>query len=127
MPLASMSNVTSIWGMPIGAGGRPVRRNLPRLLLSGRHRRSPWRTWISTSGWLSSAVVKISERRVGIVVLRSIILVMIAALGFDAERERSDVEQEDVLDVALEHAGLNGGAGRNDLIGVDALVSFLAA
>jgi hypothetical protein len=29
-----------------------------------------------------------------------------AALGLDAERQRGDVEQQDVLDVALEHAGL---------------------
>ena len=33
---------------------------------------SPWRTWISTDGWLSSAVVNVSDLRVGIVVLRSI-------------------------------------------------------
>nr|CAI5821457.1 unnamed protein product [Callosobruchus analis] len=29
MPLASMSNVTSIWGTPLGAGGMPVNSNLP--------------------------------------------------------------------------------------------------
>src|ERR1700748_2044570 len=34
IPLASMSKVTSIWGMPRGAGGMPVSWNLPRLLLS---------------------------------------------------------------------------------------------
>jgi hypothetical protein len=33
---------------------------------------------------------------------------------------------QDVLDVALQHAGLDGGADRNHLIGVDALVRLLA-
>ena len=32
---------------------------------------SPWPTWISTDGWLSSAVVNVSDLRVGMVVLRS--------------------------------------------------------
>ena len=63
IPLASMSNVTWIWGIPIGAGGIPVRRNLPRLLLSAAMALSPCNTWISTSGWLSSAVVNVSVRR----------------------------------------------------------------
>ena len=36
-----MSKLTSIWGMPIGAGGIPVSRNLPRLLLSPDMARSP--------------------------------------------------------------------------------------
>ncbi len=38
--------------------------------------RSPWRTWISTEGWLSAAVEKTSVFLVGIVVLRSMSLVM---------------------------------------------------
>ena len=49
-----------------------------------------------------------------------------AALGLDAERQRGDVEQQDVLDLALEHAGLDGGADGDDLVGVDALVGLLA-
>jgi hypothetical protein len=36
---------------------------------------SPWRTWISTDGWLSSAVVNVSDFFFGIVVLRSISVV----------------------------------------------------
>ena len=36
---------------------------------------SPCATWISTDGWLSSAVVNVSDLRVGIVVLRSMSLV----------------------------------------------------
>ena len=49
-----------------------------------------------------------------------------AALGLDAEGQRRDVEQQDVLDLALEHAGLDGGADGDDLVGVDALVGLLA-
>nr|KAI8751374.1 KAputative secreted protein [Biomphalaria glabrata] len=41
MPLASMSNVTSICGTPLGAGGMPVKWNLPRRLLSLVIARSP--------------------------------------------------------------------------------------
>ena len=43
-----------------------------------------------------------------------------AALGLDPERQRRDVEQQHVLDVAGEHAGLDRGADGHDLIGVDA-------
>ena len=49
-----------------------------------------------------------------------------AAGGLDAQRERGDVEQQDVLDLALEHAALDGGADRHHLVGVDALVRLLA-
>ena len=38
---------------------------------------SPWSTLISTDGWLSSAVVNVSERFTGIVLLRSMSLAMI--------------------------------------------------
>ena len=71
-----MSNVTSICGTPRGAGGMPVSWNLPSDLLYAAISRSPWSTWTSTLGWLSSAVEKISDLRVGIVVLRSISLVI---------------------------------------------------
>ena len=71
MPLASMSKVTSICGMPRGAGGRSTSWNLPSVLLYIAISRSPWSTWISTDGWLSSAVVNTSDRLVGMVVLRS--------------------------------------------------------
>src|SRR5207248_3138204 len=49
-----------------------------------------------------------------------------AAKRLDAEREWCDVEEEDVLDLALEHPGLDRGADRDDLIGIDALVRILA-
>jgi hypothetical protein len=50
-----------------------------------------------------------------------------AALGLDDQGQRGDVEQQDVLDLALEHAGLQGGADGDDLVRVYALVGLLAA
>ncbi len=41
IPLASMSNLTSTWGTPLGAGGMPSSLKLPRLLLSFTNSRSP--------------------------------------------------------------------------------------
>src|SRR5487761_2303052 len=76
MPFASMSKVTSIWGTPRGAGGIPTSWSLPSVWLYEAISRSPWRTWTSTLGWLSSAVVKVWLFLVGIVVLRSMILVI---------------------------------------------------
>ena len=49
-----------------------------------------------------------------------------AAQGLDAETERSDVEQHHVLDVALQHAGLDRGAQRHHLVRVDAAMGLLA-
>ena len=59
------------------------------------------------AGLIVAAVEKISDLRVGIVVLRSIIAVNNAAQRLDASDERRHVEQEHVLHVALEHAALN--------------------
>mmetsp|Transcript_15047 Transcript_15047/g.25764 ORF Transcript_15047/g.25764 Transcript_15047/m.25764 type:complete len:224 (+) Transcript_15047:817-1488(+) len=70
MPLASMSNVTSIWGSPRGAGGMPTRSNWPRSLLSAAISRSPWNTLMPTCVWLSAAVENTWLFLVGIVVLR---------------------------------------------------------
>ena len=66
---------TSICGTPRGAGGMPVRSNWPSSLLSAAISRSPWRTWMVTAVWLSSAVEKTWLFLVGMVVLRSISLV----------------------------------------------------
>ena len=127
MPFASMSKVTSICGMPRGAGAMPVSSNVPSGLLSRANSRSPWKTWISTDGWLSSAVVKISDAlgRDGRVALDE--LGHDAALGLDAEAQRGDVDEQHVLALALEDAGLQGGADGDDLVRVDALVGLLAA
>ena len=76
MPLASMSNVTSICGTPRGAGGRPVRWNWPSVRLSRAIGRSPCSTCTSTLVWLSAAVENVSLLRVGIVVFRGISVVI---------------------------------------------------
>ncbi|ELZ48486.1 NAD-specific glutamate dehydrogenase [Halorubrum coriense DSM 10284] len=49
-----------------------------------------------------------------------------AALHLDAERERGHVEEDDVVDVAGEHAALDRRAERNRLVGVDVLLRLLA-
>ena len=72
IPFASISNFTSIWGIPRGAGGKSVKLKLPNETLSAAIGLSPWTTWIVTAVWLSAAVVKTLFFEVGIVVLRSI-------------------------------------------------------
>ncbi|KNC26342.1 hypothetical protein FF38_01806 [Lucilia cuprina] len=76
IPLASISKLTSIWGIPRGAGGMPVRSNLPNKWLSLVMGRSPSKTWMVTVCWLSEAVEKIWDFLVGMTVLRGINLVM---------------------------------------------------
>ena len=49
-----------------------------------------------------------------------------AAHRLDAERQRRHVEQQQVLDFAGEHAGLDRRADRDDFVRVHALVRFLA-
>ena len=126
MPLASMSKVTSTWGMPRGAGGMPTRSNRPRVRFCAGHlalaledvdgrRRSgcprPWRISGSCGrGWWCCASMSLRED---------------AAEGLDAERERRDIEEEDVLHLAAEDAALDGGADRDDLVGIDALAPSL--
>ena len=58
--------------------------------------------------------------------LRSISLVKIAPFVSTPERQRRDVEEQNVLDLALQHAGLDRCADRNDLVRVHALVRVLA-
>mmetsp|Transcript_47901 Transcript_47901/g.125406 ORF Transcript_47901/g.125406 Transcript_47901/m.125406 type:complete len:360 (-) Transcript_47901:653-1732(-) len=70
MPFASMSKVTSICGMPRGAGGMPTRSNCPSSLLSAAISRSPCSTLMPTCVWLSAAVENVCDFFVGIVVFR---------------------------------------------------------
>ena len=70
MPLASRSKVTSICGMPRGAGGMPASWKRPSVRLSRASGRSPCCTCTSTLVWLSAAVENVSLFRVGMVVLR---------------------------------------------------------
>ncbi|MDQ1154958.1 hypothetical protein QE389_002157 [Brevundimonas sp. SORGH_AS 993] len=58
--------------------------------------------------------------------LRSISGVNTPAQGFDAKGQGRDVQQQHVLDVALQNAGLDGGAQGHDLVRVYALVRLLA-
>ena len=126
MPLASMSKVTSICGTPRGAGGMPSSRKVASFLLSDAISRSPCSTTMSTDGWMSDAVEKIwvCDGRDGRVAVDH--LGRHAAQGLDPQRQRRHVEQQDVLDLAAQHAGLDGGADRDHLVGVDALVRLLA-
>ena len=71
MPLASMSNFTSICGTPRGAGGISLRLKLPSETLSEAMGLSPCTTCMVTDVWLSAAVVKTLPFEVGMVVLRS--------------------------------------------------------
>src|SRR6184192_1292313 len=125
MPLASMSKVTSICGMPRGDGGMPIRSNWPSTLLSAAISRSPWKTRMVTAFWLSSAVENTWLFLVGIVVLRSMMRVNTPP-SVSMQRQRGHVEQQHILDVALEHAGLDRGTDRHDFVRVDALVRLLA-
>lgn len=49
------------------------------------------------------------------------------ALGLDTQAQRGNIKQQNVFHLALEDAGLQSGSHRDNLIGVDALVGFLAA
>ena len=72
IPFASISKVTSIWGTPLWAGGKPSKWKRPMVLLSAAIALSPCKTWISTDGWLSTAVENTCDFFVGIVVFASI-------------------------------------------------------
>ena len=79
-----------------------------------------------TAPWLSSAVLKTFFRSAGIVVLRLDELGHDAAQGLDAQRERRDVQEQNVLDFARQHAALDRRADGHDLVRIDALVRLLA-
>ncbi len=55
IPFSSIENVTSICGVPAGAGGIPVRWNSPSISFSAAISRSPWKTRTCTVVWLSAA------------------------------------------------------------------------
>ena len=122
-PFASMSNATSICGMPAAPAGCR-RAGTSSVLLNATISDSPWSTCTSTDGWLSTAVVNVSDFFVGMVVLLDQPRED-AALRLDAEAEGRDVEEQDVLDLALEHAGLDRCADGGDLVRVDALVRVM--
>ena len=49
-----------------------------------------------------------------------------ATQRLNAQRQRRDVQQQHVLDVALQHTALNGGADGHNLVRVDTLVGLAA-
>ena len=124
MPLASMSKVTSIWGAP----GR--RRDADQLEVAQQ---------LVAVGHLALALEDLDvdlglavvgggehlERRVGMVVLRSMSLVITAA-GLDAERQRGRCSRMSLTSPLSTPARRNG-ADDHDLVGVDPLVGLLAA
>ena len=126
MPLASMSKVTSIFGTPRGR-----RRQAGQLEVAERLVLGPHLALALGDLDLDRRLVVVSGRE-DLRALgrdRGVALDQVghhAALGLDAEGERGDVEEQHVLDLALEDAGLEGGADGDDLVGVDALVGLLA-
>ena len=71
-----MSKDTSIWGTPRRAGAIPVRLNWPILLFWAAIGRSPCKTCIVTSVWLSAAVENVCAFLHGMVVFASISFVI---------------------------------------------------
>ena len=82
---------------------------------------------MSTADWLSSAVLNVSVRRAGIVVLRSITLVMTPPSVSMPSDSGVTSSSSDVLDLALEHRRLQRRAEGDDLVRVDGHVRVLAA
>src|SRR6202047_4111466 len=126
IPLASMSNVTSICGTPRGAGGMPTRSSWPSSLLSAA---------------ISLALEDADGDRRLIVLRRREHLALLGRYGgvavdqlghdaaerLDAERQRRNIKQQCILDVTLQHAGLDCGADRDHFVRIDALVRLAAA
>ena len=127
MPLASMSKVTSICGMPRGAGGMPTRSNCAQraCCLPPARARPGKRECRPPAGcpppWRMSGCLPRRDRRVALDQLGHH-----AAERLDAERQRRHVEQQNVLHVALQDAGLDRGADGDHLVRVHALVRLLA-
>ena len=126
MPLASMSNATSICGTPRGAGGRPTRWKRPSVRLSRASGRSPCSTCTSTLVWLSVAVEKISLFRVGIVVFRGMSVVITPPSVSMPSDSGVTSSSSTSLTSPVEHAALDRRADRDDFVRVDALVRLLA-
>ena len=75
---------------------------------------------------MSEAVEKVSDFRVGNRGVARNQHGHDSAEGLDAQRQRSHVQQQDVLHFATEHATLDRGAYGYHFIGVHTLVRFLA-
>ena len=126
IPFASMSKETSICGMPARRRRDPDELELAERLVERDHlglalEHVDLDRRLVVLGRRERLRLPRRDRRVALDELREH-----AALRLDPERERGDVEQEHVLDLALEHAGLDRGADGDDLVRVDALVRVLA-
>ena len=95
--------------------------------MSAARSRSPCSTTMSTADWLSSAVLNISVRRAGIVVLRSMTLVITPPSVSTPSDSGVTSSSRTSLTSPLMIAGLDRGADRDDLVGVDGHVRVLAA
>ena len=126
MPLASMSKVTSIFGMPRGAGGRPSSWKRPRVRLS----RANLPLALEDVDLDARLVIRGRGEDLGLLGRDGRVprdhLGEDAAQRFDAQREGRHVEQQDVLDVARQDRALDGRADGDDLVGIDAAMRLLA-
>lgn len=148
IPFASISNVTSIWGTPRGAGGIPLSSNFPRRLLSFVRDRSPSKTWINTVCWLSAAVEKLYRLQlVHEHVRRSTWYSHLALAGrdngvtrdefrhytagsLDTQCQWTNIDKDDVAQVQVlvsrEDTTLDSSTVRDGIIRVNTLRGFLA-
>ena len=110
MPLASMSKVTSICGTPRGAGGMPGQVEVAQRLVVGRHFAFALEHVDGDGGLIvfrGREDLRLLGRDGGVAVDQAR---EHAAQRLDAQRQRGHVEQQHVLDFALQHAALDGGA-----------------
>ncbi len=125
MPLASMSKVTSTCGKPRGAGRDAGQVEPAHRAVVARHRALALQHVDFHAGLVvgrrrEDLALPSRDRRVARDQHRRH-----AAQRFDAERQRGDVQQQHVLDLAGEHAALDRRADRDDFVRVHALVRLL--
>src|ERR1700722_620767 len=122
MPLASISKVTSICGTPRGAGGHPNQIELGEEFVVGRHLALPLE---DADGDCRLIVLGRRENLAALGRYGSVAIDQLghdAAKRFDSERQRRHVEQENVLDIALQHPGLDRRTDCDHFVRVDTLV-----
>ena len=127
MPLASMSKVTSILRHAARSRLDAVQVESAQQAIVGRHRAFALEDLhghgrLIVVGRREDLLLRLRNGRVLFDDLGED-----AAQGLDAQRQRRDVEQQHFGFAAEQKLGpLNGGADGDDLIGIDALVAFLA-
>lgn len=126
MPLTSIENLTSMRGVPRGAGRMPESLEVAEQFVVVGHRALALvdddvdRRLVVFRGGEDLRFLGRDRRVAGDERGHD------AAEGLDAEGERGDVEQDHVLDVAGDDGALDGGAGGDGLVRVDGEVDFLA-